>query len=53
MNIIVKDKKDFLNNYENLRELVFFREVEDKVHVKISCQAFSKQAKQLLSKIKD
>ena len=53
MSLMVKDKIDFLNKYEYLREMVFFREVNDKVHIKISCPAYSKIAKQLLNKIKD
>lgn len=36
MKIYIKDKIDFLKNYESFEQLVFYREVDDKVEIRIA-----------------
>jgi len=51
--VFIKDKQDFLSNYWKLEEMVFYRIVGDKVHVKVAFPAVEKEVKLILSKIKE
>lgn len=42
MKTYIKDKADFLKNYTNFAELVFYREVRDKVEIRIALPIYAK-----------
>jgi hypothetical protein len=51
--IHVKDAVDFLANYEDFAEMVFYRVVGNKVHIRIIAPIYVKEVKYLLEKIKE
>lgn len=52
--IYTKDRASFMKHYDEIKERVFYREVEnDKVEVKIALPCYQKEVKEVLNKIKD
>lgn len=54
MTIYTKNRNSFFEYYDNLKQMIFYREIENnKVEIKISLSCFTKEVKKLMKLIKD